>query len=151
MDKHMSILAKQHIETRFVKIQAEKSPFLAERRKIVVLPTLALIKNTKVDDYVVGFNELGGKNDFQNMMIFNEFSRFLGGNASLSWSLILKIKQLTVLTLAESNKVLPYDTLMVELDVTNVRELEDFLINECMYTDCNIRLNFMKHNKLKIH
>ncbi|VVA89568.1 unnamed protein product [Arabis nemorensis] len=46
---------------------------------------------------------------------------------------ILKLKQLTVLTLAESNKVLPYDTLMVELDVTNVRELEDFLINECMY------------------
>ncbi|KAF5952851.1 hypothetical protein HYC85_010795 [Camellia sinensis] len=29
--------------------------------------------------------------------------------------------------------VLPYDILMQELDVTNVRELEDFLINECMY------------------
>jgi hypothetical protein len=55
MDKHMSILAKQHIETRFVKIHAEKSPFLAEKLKIVVLPTLALIKNTKVDDYVVCF------------------------------------------------------------------------------------------------
>ncbi|GAY48672.1 hypothetical protein CUMW_113470 [Citrus unshiu] len=53
MDKHMSILAKKHIETRFVKIHAEKSPFLAERLKIVVLPTLALIKNAKVDDYVV--------------------------------------------------------------------------------------------------
>ncbi|WVZ04385.1 hypothetical protein V8G54_025191 [Vigna mungo] len=37
---------------------------------------------------------------------------------------ILKLKQLTVLTLAETHK---------ELDVTNVRELEDFLINECMY------------------
>ncbi|KAI4354702.1 hypothetical protein L6164_003547 [Bauhinia variegata] len=46
---------------------------------------------------------------------------------------ILKLKQLTVLTLAETNKVLPYDQLMQELDVTNVRELEDFLINECMY------------------
>ncbi|KAK6920381.1 hypothetical protein RJ641_016285, partial [Dillenia turbinata] len=45
----------------------------------------------------------------------------------------LKLKQLTVLTLAENNKVLPYDQLMHELDVTNVRELEDFLINECMY------------------
>lgn len=53
MDKHLDILAKQHIETRFVKINAEKSPFLSERLKIVVLPTLALIKNTKVDDYVV--------------------------------------------------------------------------------------------------
>jgi len=28
---------------------------------------------------------------------------------------------------------LPYDQLMQDLDVTNVRELEDFLINECMY------------------
>ncbi|XP_057964051.1 thioredoxin domain-containing protein 9 homolog [Malania oleifera] len=64
MDKHMSILAKQHIETRFVKIHAEKSPFLAERLKIVVLPTLALIKNAKVDDYVVGFDELGGRDEF---------------------------------------------------------------------------------------
>jgi thioredoxin-like negative regulator of GroEL len=53
VDKHLSLLAKQHIETRFVKINAEKSPFLAERLKIIVLPTIALIKNTKVDDYVV--------------------------------------------------------------------------------------------------
>lgn len=30
-------------------------------------------------------------------------------------------------------QVLPYDQLMQELDVANVRELEDFLINECMY------------------
>ncbi|KDP44454.1 hypothetical protein JCGZ_16287 [Jatropha curcas] len=64
MDKHLSILAKQHIETRFVKIHAEKSPFLAERLKIVVLPTLALIKNAKVDDYVVGFDALGGTDEF---------------------------------------------------------------------------------------
>lgn len=55
MDKHLNVLAKQHIETRFVKIHAEKSPFLAEKLKIVVLPTLALVKNTKVDDYVVCF------------------------------------------------------------------------------------------------
>ncbi|XP_038902456.1 thioredoxin domain-containing protein 9 homolog [Benincasa hispida] len=64
MDKHLSILAKQHIETCFVKINAEKSPFLAEKLKIVVLSTLALIKNAKVDDYVVGFDELGGTDEF---------------------------------------------------------------------------------------
>ncbi|KAH7306616.1 hypothetical protein KP509_22G022200 [Ceratopteris richardii] len=64
MDKHMAFLAAKHIETRFVKIHAEKSPFLTERLKIVVLPTLALIKNTKVDDYVVGFDELGGTDEF---------------------------------------------------------------------------------------
>ncbi|PIA30863.1 hypothetical protein AQUCO_05300004v1 [Aquilegia coerulea] len=46
---------------------------------------------------------------------------------------VLKLKQLSVLTLAETDKVLPYDNLMQELDVSNVRELEDFLINDCMY------------------
>ncbi|CAA7388075.1 unnamed protein product [Spirodela intermedia] len=64
MDKHLSLLAKQHMETRFLKIHAEKSPFLTEKLKIVVLPTLALIKNAKVDDYVVGFDELGGSDEF---------------------------------------------------------------------------------------
>lgn len=64
MDKHLNILAKQHVETRFVKINAEKSPFLAERLKIIVLPTLALIKNAKVDDYVVGFDQLGNTDEF---------------------------------------------------------------------------------------
>ncbi|CAN6566526.1 unnamed protein product [Malus baccata var. baccata] len=53
---------------------------------------------------------------------------FLMGDAShlphLVPDQVLKLKQLTVLTLAETNK---------ELDVINVRELEDFLINECMY------------------
>lgn len=46
---------------------------------------------------------------------------------------VRKLKQLSVLTLAEIDKVLPYDKLMQELDVSNVRELEDFLINDCMY------------------
>ncbi|ONK73536.1 uncharacterized protein A4U43_C04F32650 [Asparagus officinalis] len=52
---------------------------------------------------------------------------------ALSADQVRKLKQLTVLMLAEGNKVLPYDQLMQELDVSNVRELEDFLINDCMY------------------
>ncbi|BBN67340.1 Proteasome component domain protein, partial [Prunus dulcis] len=46
---------------------------------------------------------------------------------------VLKLKQLTVL---------PYDQLMQELDVINVRELEDFLINECMYAVQSIRYGY---------
>ncbi|XP_027926964.1 COP9 signalosome complex subunit 7-like isoform X2 [Vigna unguiculata] len=46
---------------------------------------------------------------------------------------ILKLKQLTVLTLASTSEVLPYDQLMQEIDVTNVSELQHFLIVECMY------------------
>ena len=46
----------------------------------------------------------------------------------------LKLRQLSVITLAEQKKVLPYSLLMSELELSDVRELEDFLINHCMYT-----------------
>lgn len=64
MDKHLSLLAPKHIETKIIKLNAEKSPFLVERFKIWMLPTLALIKNGKVEDYVVGLDPMGGKDDF---------------------------------------------------------------------------------------
>lgn len=64
MDMHLTTLAKKHLETRFLKLHAEKAPFLTERLKIWMLPTLAIIKSEKTTDYVVGFDELGGKEDF---------------------------------------------------------------------------------------
>lgn len=69
MDKHLAILAKSHIETKFVKINAEKSPFLTDRLKIWMLPTLALIRDEKTEDYIVGFNELGGKDHFETTVL----------------------------------------------------------------------------------
>ena len=64
MDKHLLDLAKRHIETKFVKVHAEKAPFLTERLKIWMLPTLAIIKHEKTTDYIVGFDEFGGNENF---------------------------------------------------------------------------------------
>uniref|UniRef100_M1CGJ9 COP9 signalosome complex subunit 7 n=1 Tax=Solanum tuberosum TaxID=4113 RepID=M1CGJ9_SOLTU len=64
---------------------------------------------------------------------WSDYKSIAGRLPQLVSAQALKLKQLTVLTLADTSKVLPYDQLMQELDVTNVRELEDFLINECMY------------------
>ncbi|KAF8068195.1 thioredoxin domain-containing protein 9 [Scenedesmus sp. PABB004] len=64
MDKHIGILCRQHLETKFVRINAEKAPYLTDKLKIWMLPTLALIKAEKVVDYVVGFDALGGADDF---------------------------------------------------------------------------------------
>ncbi|AQK52147.1 Thioredoxin domain-containing protein 9 [Zea mays] len=86
VDKHLSALAKQHVETRFVKVHAEKAPFLTEKLRIVVLPTLAIVKNAKVEDYVVGFDELGGKDDFSTEDLEERLARsqvvFLDGEGS---------------------------------------------------------------------
>lgn len=64
IDRHMKILAQQHLETRFIKIDAERSPFLVERLRVWMLPTLALVKKGKVEDYIVGFDEFGGVDEF---------------------------------------------------------------------------------------
>mmetsp|Transcript_6207 Transcript_6207/g.15995 ORF Transcript_6207/g.15995 Transcript_6207/m.15995 type:complete len:232 (+) Transcript_6207:61-756(+) len=69
MDSHMSKLAQMHPETRFVKINAEKSPFLAERLRIIMLPTVALVVKGKIKDYIVGFDDLGGADDFDTEVL----------------------------------------------------------------------------------
>lgn len=48
---------------------------------------------------------------------------------------IMKLKQLTVVSLATVHKVIQYQTLMQQLDIPTVRELEDFIITECFYTN----------------
>ena len=43
VDKHLDLLAAKHLEAKFMKIDAEKSPFLTQRLKIRVLPTICLV------------------------------------------------------------------------------------------------------------
>ncbi|EFN51665.1 hypothetical protein CHLNCDRAFT_54929 [Chlorella variabilis] len=69
MDKHLALLAGKHMETKFVKVHAEKAPFLTERLKIWMLPTVAVIKHEKTTDYVVGLDELGGGEDFSTEVL----------------------------------------------------------------------------------
>jgi len=64
IDKHLAILAPKHPETRFLKVNAEKSPFLVDRLRIVMLPTVTLIKDGVTDHAIIGFDEMGGADDF---------------------------------------------------------------------------------------
>lgn len=69
LDKHLSTLARSHMETRFVKINAEKSPFVCERLQIYMLPTMVLVKNGRTDHSIVGFDEMGGGDDFPTSVL----------------------------------------------------------------------------------
>nr|CDS33041.1 thioredoxin domain containing protein 9 [Hymenolepis microstoma] len=68
-DKHLSILAPRHLECRFIKVDVEKFPFLVSRLGVRVLPTLILIKDEKVVAHVIGFDDLGGHDDFSTEML----------------------------------------------------------------------------------
>ncbi|XP_018495908.1 thioredoxin domain-containing protein 9 [Galendromus occidentalis] len=69
VDKHLQILAVKHPETRFLKISVDKAPFLCDRMKIRVLPTLVLFKDFKSVDYIIGFDSLGGTDEFSTEMM----------------------------------------------------------------------------------
>jgi len=68
-DKHFSLLAKKHLETRFCKINAEKCPFLCDRLKIKVIPTVLCIKNQQTTGQIVGFADLGNTDEFSTEML----------------------------------------------------------------------------------
>lgn len=40
-----------------------------------MLPTLALIKNEKVEDYVVGFDDMGGTDDFETDLLAERLAK----------------------------------------------------------------------------
>ena len=61
VDARLEQLAREHLETRFVKINAEKAPYLAEKLNIVVIPTILLALDGKVQHMIEGLTELGGQ------------------------------------------------------------------------------------------
>lgn len=69
VDHHLKILCKNHLETRFCKLDVERSPFLTERLRIKVIPTIAVVKDSKTKDYIVGFTDLGNCDDFSTEIL----------------------------------------------------------------------------------
>jgi len=69
IDKHLQIIAREHKECKFLKLDAEKSPFFVNKLAVKMLPTVCLFKNGVLVDQIVGFEELGGKDDFKTIAL----------------------------------------------------------------------------------
>lgn len=65
MDRRLSELAQQLLSVRFVKIDAEKAPFLVDRLKVIMLPCCLLFKNDVCVDRILGFD---GVQDEEGML-----------------------------------------------------------------------------------
>ncbi|MFH4980912.1 hypothetical protein AB6A40_007621 [Gnathostoma spinigerum] len=64
VDKHLELIAPRHINARFVCVNVDKFPFLTERLRIHVIPTIAIVIDSKTVDYIRGFSDLGGTDEF---------------------------------------------------------------------------------------
>lgn len=69
VDMHLREIAKQHLETKFVYLNADKAPFFVNKLQIQVLPTIVLFTDGIAEDRVVGFEELGGEDDFETIVL----------------------------------------------------------------------------------
>ncbi|XP_059641753.1 thioredoxin domain-containing protein PLP3B-like [Cornus florida] len=64
MDKHLKSLAPRHVDTKFIKLDAENAPFFVAKLGIKTLPCVILFRKGIAADRLVGFQDLGGKDDF---------------------------------------------------------------------------------------
>ena len=74
IDKHLQILAPKHKECKFLKLNAEKSPFFVNKLQVKVLPTICLFKKGVLVDKIVGFEDLGGKDDFKTIDLVRKYT-----------------------------------------------------------------------------
>jgi thiol-disulfide isomerase/thioredoxin len=58
MDHHLQIVAEEHIECKFVRINADKAPFFVHKLKVKTLPTVIVFQNGLVVDRLIGFEGL---------------------------------------------------------------------------------------------
>jgi len=57
------------MEAKFVSINAERCPFFIAKLKVQVLPTIICFMDGISVDRIVGFEELGGKDEFPTLLL----------------------------------------------------------------------------------
>ena len=68
---HFEKIACMHIEAFFGKVNVERVCGLAEHFGITMLPTVMLIENGKTVRSLIGFDDLGGTDDFTSDVLLN--------------------------------------------------------------------------------
>ena len=76
IDKHLQIIAQQHRETLFVKINAEKTPFFTAKLNVRVLPTIILFVKGKSIHRFIGFQDFGMNDDFPTIHLARQLVIF---------------------------------------------------------------------------
>jgi Thioredoxin len=99
MHTHLNLIAKQHLETKFVKLDMSEhvngnsaKSFLKEKLGIEVYPTLVLIKERKQIHHLKGFSEVGG-NTFSTLTLKDVLAKH--GLLKLSSAEIMRLSSAT--------------------------------------------------------
>jgi len=66
---HLREIAKVHTEAKFLYLNAEKAPFFIQKLQIQVLPTIICFIDGIAVDHVVGFEDMGNRDDFPQIAL----------------------------------------------------------------------------------
>ena len=69
LQEHFARIAQYHIESLFLNIDAEKAPFLTERFKIRILPSIVMVKDGEIDSVLMGLDHFSTDGKFSTTFI----------------------------------------------------------------------------------
>ena len=69
VDKHLSNVCRKYTDTKFIKVNATEAPFFITKLQITVLPCIVMFRGGIAIDRIVGFDELGGTDDFPQLRL----------------------------------------------------------------------------------
>ena len=75
IDMHLQLLARAHPETKFVYIDAEKTPFFVERLNVRTLPSLLFFRDGINFERVLGFDGVSNKDSFPTSALAKRLAR----------------------------------------------------------------------------
>lgn len=72
---HLRNIARAHPEAKFIFLNAEKSPFFIQKLQVQVLPTIICFADGVAVDRIVGFEDMGNKDDFPTLALTRRLIR----------------------------------------------------------------------------
>lgn len=69
VDHHLNIIVKKHTEALVTRIDAEKCPFFITKLQLQTLPTIISFIDGVAVDRIIGFEELGGHDEFPTLVM----------------------------------------------------------------------------------
>ena len=81
VDAHFAKLAHDQIETKFIKVDVEKCPYLVEKLGIIMIPTMVIIIDGKTNHSIRGFDEFGGVDEFSTA----DMAHVLAGHGAIKY------------------------------------------------------------------
>jgi thioredoxin-like negative regulator of GroEL len=72
---HLREISRTHVEAKFIYLNAEMAPFFIKKLQVQVLPTIICFVDGVAVDRVVGFSDLGNKDDFPQIALTRRLIR----------------------------------------------------------------------------